>query len=343
VPIKPSSSRQIESLIADLTAASAVTRETAVARLTVIGARAVERLLAVAVSHEDAAARSAAWRTLDAIGDARVFDAALTRLAAPVLDAGEGGAVVAIVHGFIRGSKSVAAVDRLTAVALDRSRATVLRLAALRALRTLDGATVAPLLASLAADPDEEVRDAASASDGAGQDADPAATLTRAADQALPDEPAPLRRALGDAGDRVPLPLLLRVLERVREKEGVESGVRRDEWTRTRAAAHVALAARGSRLALYDLRESLDAATAPLPVEFLSALSIVGDASCLESIAAAHAAARDPWWRDHLAEAFRQIVKREKLTKRHAAVKRIEKKSPQTLLDLWPRRSDAVR
>ena len=71
----------------------------------------------------------------------------------------------------------------------------------------------------------------------------------------------------------------------MREREGVGAGGRRgDEWTTARAAAHVALAQRGSRLALYDLRESLERA-APLPVEFLTALSLIGDASCLEPIA----------------------------------------------------------
>ena len=103
---------------------------------------------------------------------------------------------------------------------------------------------------------------------------------------------------------------------------------------RARAAAHVALASRGSRLALYDLRESLESADAPLPVEFLAALSLVGDASCLEAIAAAYARpaasgrGRDDWWRQHLADAFRAIVAREAITRRHAVMKKIEKRWP---------------
>src|SRR3990167_8946536 len=46
------------------------------------------------------------------------------------------------------------------------------------------------------------------------------------------------------------------------------------------------LADRGSRLALYDVRETLETVPGPLPVEFLSALTAVGDVSCLEPIAA---------------------------------------------------------
>ena len=81
-------------------------------------------------------------------------------------------------------------------------------------------------------------------------------------------------------------------------------------------------------MALYDLRESLEAARGPLPVEFLAAISLIGDASCVEAIAGAHAKAKDAWWRRHLAQAFREIVARERLTKRHAALKRAEKRFP---------------
>jgi HEAT repeat protein len=335
VAIRPSSSKQIESLLAELASASAVSRETALARLTVIGARAVERLLAAAATGASVEVRTAAWRALEAIGDARALEPALALLAQPQADAAEGAAAVAVAREFLRGRQSVAAVDRLTAVALDRTRPEPVRLAALRALRTLDRATIAPLLASLAGDPQAPVRAEASAPRPHERlQEDPAAIVTRAADDRLPDDAARLKRALGHAGNRIALPLLLKIVERVRDKEAAEPASRRAEWTMTRAAAHVALAARGSRLALYDLRESLDAAPAPLPVEFLSALSMVGDASCLESIAAAHARARDDWWRGHLAEAFRTIVARERLTKRHAALKRVEKR--------WPRAIDAL-
>ena len=108
----------------------------------------------------------------------------------------------------------------------------------------------------------------------------------------------------------------------MREREGAEPAAARDQWRLARAAAHVALGHRGSRLALYDLRESLEAAKAPLPVEFLAALSLVGDASCLEAIAAAHAQGEGRLVAPHLADAFYAIVAREKLTRRHAAMRR---------------------
>ena len=96
------------------------------------------------------------------------------------------------------------------------------------------------------------------------------------------------RDALTRAGAGVALPLLLRVIERVREREASEPASRGAEWIKVRARAHVTLAGRGSRIALYDLRESIEAAASPLPVEFLSALSTAGDASCLEAVAAAY-------------------------------------------------------
>jgi HEAT repeat protein len=242
---------------------------------------------------------------------------------------------------FLRGARGAAAVDRLAAVVLDRARPEPLRLAALRALRDLGPSTIAPVLNSLADDPSTTIRAEASTGDvpKGPMAPDPVAAVTQAAEHGLPDAPSAFRRAMSQAGDAVSLPHLLRIVERVREREASEPAGLRDEWTMTRAAAHVALANRGSRLALYDLRESLAAATTPLAVEFLAALSLVGDASCLEAVAAAHTRARNAWWRQRLADAFRTVVVREKLTRRHAVVKRIEKRSPQTLRELWPSNS----
>ena len=101
----------------------------------------------------------------------------------------------------------------------------------------------------------------------------------------------------------------------------------RAEWTAARGAAHAALARHGSRLALYDLREALESADQLLPVEFLTALGAVGDASCLASIAAAYArtgGTPTDWWHRHLVDAFRAIVSREQITKRHATAKKVK-------------------
>jgi hypothetical protein len=150
--------------------------------------------------------------------------------------------------------------------------------------------------------------------------------LTAAAEDGLPEDADALRRMLVSGGTTAPLPTLHRLVERIREREAAEAPARRGEWARARGMAHLALAKRSSRLGLYDLREALDGATTALPVEFLAALSIVGDASCLEPIAAAHARAADSWWRDHLGDTFQAIVAREGLTRRHAVIRKIEKR-----------------
>jgi len=328
--IKASSSKQIDALIADLSAGSAVTRETAVARLTLLGARATDRLIAAAQDGASPDGQAAAWRALEGIGDARSLEPALAALAEPHLAPAVGAAAAGVARLHLRGARGARAVDRLATVLLDRARHEMVRLAALRALQELEPATIAPIVASLVDDPSAAIRAEASVKDprAATGAEDLATLLTRAADGLLPDDPGALRQALSREGADMPLPQLLRIVERVREREGAEPARLRDEWRLARAAAHVALAGRKSRLALYDLRESLDGARTPLPVEFLTALSMIGDVSCLESIAGAHAKAKDAWWRRHLADAFHTIVQREKLTGRHAVMKKIQKKWP---------------
>jgi HEAT repeat protein len=337
VAIRASSSKQIATLVADLSGGDATARDAAIARLTVIGTRAVERVIELATGAATATARGAALRTLEGIGDPRALPVALDALA----DREDSVAIAAagVAHVFVRGAKGALAVDRLTAVALDGGRRPPVRIAALRALRDLGPITVAPLLKALSTDADARIAAEASSTAGGaggGGDQDPVDLLTHAAEDELPADAQALRHALAQAGSTVALPVVLRIIERVRELEASEPVARRAEWTAVRAAGHLALAQRGSRLAVYDLRESIEAARAPLPVEFLAALSTIGDASCVEAIAGAFARARDQWWRDHLVDVFRAIVKRDKLTRRHAAIRKIEKKSKPALDALWP-------
>jgi HEAT repeat protein len=342
VAIKASSAQQIEALVTDLIAGG-VQREVAVARLTVLGARAVERLIAIADSDASSAARAAAFRTLEGIADPRALDAALRAIASP--DATVATAAIGAGRVFIRGPRGASVVEAVTTTALDRERPEAIRLAALRALTDLERSTIAPLLATLASDPSPAIRSEAALHDGARgrrKALDPSAALSRAAEQELPDAARVLQAAIVSAGDTAALPLLLSIIDRVREREAQEPPGRRMEWTTARAAAHAALAKRGSRIALYDLRESLEAADGPLPVEFLAALSSVGDASCLGAIAGTYVRSAAPdapqhdWWRRHLADAFKTIVRREKITRRHAAIKKIEKRWKNALEALWP-------
>jgi hypothetical protein len=56
-------------------------------------------------------------------------------------------------------------------------------------------------------------------------------------------------------------------------------------------------------------------------------MTLIGDTTCLEPLAVAYAAAHDlsdtEHWRRDLAAAFKAIVAREGLTRRHAALRRV--------------------
>jgi hypothetical protein len=71
-------------------------------------------------------------------------------------------------------------------------------------------------------------------------------------------------------------------------------------------------------------------------MEFLAALDALGDASCVDAVARAYASARDAWWRGHLLRTFRTIVRREGLTRRHAAIRRVKERDPRSFAELWP-------
>ena len=204
-----------------------------------------------------------------------------------------------------------------------------MRLAALVALEELGPSALEPLWTALARDGSASVRAHVADARG-GRSAEVASGGTGS----VVDDPERLRRELSLNRASAPLPALHGLVERIRGREESASGAEREAWTRARGAAHVALARRNSRLGMYDLRESLEKSTAPLPVEFMAALALIGDATCLESIAAAYAHApggAHDWWRDHLADSFHAIVKREKLTGRHAVMKKIQKRWPSIL------------
>jgi hypothetical protein len=205
-------------------------------------------------------------------------------------------------------------------------------------LRGLRPKTVRPLLVRLREDTSPAVAAAAGdvgARQGKRRLSTPPPTPPSWLETPLPDDPQGWRRYIATAGASAPLPALHSLVEQAREREGLDPA-RGTAWRTARAAAHLALAGRGSRLALYDLRESLDGAKEPLPVEFLAALERIGDTSCLEPIASALVAAPADaeWWREHLAHAFRAIVTRERVTSRHAVMKKIARRWPEASLRL---------
>ena len=324
--IKASSSKAIDALVGDLSAASSIKRDAAVARLIVIGSRALDRLIGLA-SNADASSstRVAAFRALEGIAEPRGLTPALAAFNDP--DPSIVVAALGTARALLETPRGVEALDRVIDMALDRRRPVPIRIAAIQALAALPETTVEPVITALKSDPDPEVRNVlqpvrrrAAVNTMQRLEAAAAGTLPAGADV--------LKSAVARSANDVPLATLHQVIERIRIHEGSQSGERRAEWMGARAATHQALAQRGSRLALYDLRETIESARERLPVEFFAAVTAIGDTSCLEPIANAYARASDDWSRRHLADAFRAIVGREKVTKRHAAARKIEKRWP---------------
>jgi hypothetical protein len=227
--------------------------------------------------------------------------------------------------------RATRAFDWLASLALDGRAAEHRRLAALTALNGLPPRHLAPIYAALATDPSAALaaraaRQTAGAAAGTGEPM----SLDTAIETGLPDDPSLVSAMIHEDADAAKVTALRRLIEAIRVRERHATGDVQHRWMTARGQVHRTLAARSSRLALYDLRETLERAEGPLPVGFLAAAASVGDAACLEPIAAAWVSASpdDHWWRDHLVDAFAAIVKREALTRRHPVLKRILERQP---------------
>jgi HEAT repeat protein len=340
VVIRRFAAEEIRQLVDRLTGDDVLRREAASARLAIIGSRAVGTLTRALDSPLPPSAQTAILRTLEAIHDPRSVAPAAGLVDSP--DVETASAAADVLRGFLRSADAAlaeAAFERLTSVTLDPTRPEPVRAAALEALSELPAETTAQVLRELRHDPSGRLRGIAARPVEAASRAE---TLTEVTAAARCPEPRDLRAMLAAEAGSTPLPVLRRLVDLLREREAAETASpRRTEWQAARAAVHQSMAARRSRLALYDLRETLAAVPGPLPVGFMAALETVGDASCLDEIAAAYIRARrarDNWWVEHLVLAFRSIVSRERLTRRSAALKHVASKRPHVLEELLPRR-----
>ncbi len=288
----------IARLLAQLGHPDPVQREAAVARLRVAGTTAFSPLARFIRSGVPPVALASALAALEGCGDPRAIAVAREALTAP--DADVALASVAVLRNWLNEEEGIEAIEALTVLALDRARPGPLRLAALDALSDLPPHLVAPIRATSALEPG------------------PAPT----------DDPGRALEWLTAHTSSVSLAAVHDMLSASREAERVaQSEQRREDWRRVRGAAHMALARRGSRLALYDLRDTLGAASRPLPLDFLTAVATVGDESCLEPLARAWARAdAEPWWQARLAETARDVIARHGLSGRHVAVRRLRDK-----------------
>ena len=301
--IKPSAASEIRTLVESLGAADGVKREAAIARLSVIGARAADRLIAVFDAADTTRATKAGiLRVFEALGDARAIS--LTRRAWQ--DGGEVAiAAAAALRPLLASSSadvSAESLDQLMTVLLDEKVEKRVRAAAFESLQDVPEARER-IGSVLGNPPDAQTVDATWQDAAAGQ---------------LPESPGVLREAVQLRAAEAPLGVLHKLIDAVRANES-GTGETAAEWRAVRGALHQALALRGSRIAVYDLRETVESAAGALPSTFLTALHLVGDESCLPAIATAHKHSSDERWSHQLEAAFKAIVKREKLARKSSA------------------------
>lgn len=339
--IKASAAGEILKLVQSLSNANGVAREAAVARLAVIGARAVPHLISAYAATNDRSVRVALLRALEPLGDRRGGPVAASAIR-------EGGdvalAAVSLLAGLLdspEGTAAADALDTLITVALDASLERRLRLATMAALRRKN----VNIPTGHSRDDERNLQPAAGATGAAVPEDD--AIWKDALDGHLPDDPESLRKVLNARAATAPLSEMRKLVDRLRAREAT-TGSDADVWRALRGSLHQALAMRGSRVALYDVRETLQTAQAPLPPSFAAAAQLLGDSSCLEPIAAAYSrlAGTDERGRRLLASAFEAIAAREKISARHAVMKRISTRWPDAANTLWrtrPRPQTAAR
>jgi hypothetical protein len=333
--IKASASVEVRTLVAALGSADEVAREGAVARLAVIGARAMDRLMAAFDEATDRRTRLAVLRTFEAIGDYRAGPPARRAL----IDGGDlAVAATAVLRRLLTSSREASAaeaLDALVATALDTSNDRRVRLAAVEALEDTAGDVGKRLAQTFRQD-----QGGARHKPSVPPDADEArleAIWQDAVEGRLWDDPQVLRNALAAHASSAPLNTLRKMIEAVRLREEADPVSDRDAWRSLRGALHQALALRGSRVALYDLRESLGEGETPARLvapSFLAALHLIGDESCLEPLAALwERASGDERRRHHLESAFQAIVRRERIGPGHKVLKRLKARGSGLLAD----------
>jgi hypothetical protein len=333
VAIRRSSSADVEALITELRDGSGgdARREAALARLAIIGRRAVSHILEALARVPNDEDRTPLLLALERIPDVRAVDVILRSLELPA-----GPTNLAMRVAAIRAARPLLDVspagtllfERLTRIVLDSAEPSAVRCAAVEGMSDLPARTLKPLRQRLADDPDSAVRTAAR-----GSRHSPGGSGATALTRDLPDDPDAALAAVGAAAADTPLSTLHAVLKAVRERES-GAGRRRTDWLGVRGAIHLALARRNSRVALYDLREAFEATDDhPLPADFVAAVTLIGDGSCLEPLARAWMRApalgrrdRGAAWARQTRDAFRDVLSRQTLASRRKTLGRLQQR-----------------
>ncbi len=335
MPIVPSRSREIEARLTELASTAPAARDSAIARLTLLGERAVGPLVEV-LRLGSPVARLGAIKVLEQLRSPRALPGLIAQLAD-----GDGKLVsaAAVAIATLRDAKAVAPLVRALTHQDPAARAGAASALASLLSSNVDEA-LEPLLETLL-DPNADER------------------LRGVAGQALSHLPArelrALRARVAEAADerrrpaeaagvppkrrRQPAPDVSGLLASLPRGAAALTALHRALQATSDAGAaarlHQALAERGSRIALYDLRERLDARPARAAEALLEAAARIGDASLVPSIvalAADRTALTGP-----CADALAAIVSREKLRKSHHFVKAVPQAHRKLLDGLWSR------
>lgn len=348
MPIVPSRSRRIQDLLLRLASPQAAERDSAVASLSLLGPRVIEpiaaflpgagraaRLCALEVLERlaEPAALPAildlvrgdddvvALRALEAAGerpDPRAVGALAKILAGPAPAPRRRGAAVALAR--LQAAGLVEALDPLAARLLDEREDASLRVAILDALLAarppLAPAALRPLMRRLLSSSEPELAArAGSPATARGEDLAGRLVGELVAPGLTPEAAARVAAALARRGAPA-IPAVLRALE------GLGPVRRADAASlRARVALHEALAALDSRVALYDLRETIEARPSREMARLLEVAARIGDATLVGALA--RAATEDPALRGPCREAFASIARREKLRRTSAALKSV--------------------
>lgn len=335
----------IPSLIAALAADDAVTRESAAARLAVAGERAIPAVQAL-VSDDTAASTArilglfVVWDVHRHQGIATAADAAAAKDDPLALEA------VELLGQALDDSSDVTggdlALEHLTRLVLDNRLPPARRRAMLGALRRLPRRLREPVFHALSSDAAlaGEARTDLTAPPPPGR-------LERWADEErLPAAPTELSAAIATEGQQAAITTLARLVALTRRYEKDGHGADREAWHHARGLLHETLARRGSLLALYDLRETLEDRQQRVSAPMLAAATQIGDESCLDGVAARWVhAGEDIWLRDQLERIFHAILTRERLHRRSPALSRLLKRHPAAgpLVAMAPRQSRPAR
>jgi HEAT repeat protein len=362
MPIVPSRARDIQNLIAQLASTQAAERESAIARLTLLGPRAVEALTALLPAAE--APRLGAIAALEGIRDGRALPALLQLIADPVPEvacraieattAFPGARAVSALSAVLaprpprsgaRRAAAVAALGRLHAAGvvealepllsrlLDEAEDEGLRIAACDALAPLPRHERDRLLTALRTTRSPALARRLGALDGATLPAASSSGAWEASDPRRLAATLHKQTSAGTLGGTAAIPPLHRLLEQLDAQ--VDAGADAATIADAKAAVHVALATLGSRIALYHLREMLERPPAHALTALVEAAGLIGDATLLPALAAlatTHAAVAPPATR-----ALAGIVAREGLRKNSRLVKRVAPEHRAALEQAWPK------